>query len=111
MVGSGSSAARAFGRLEKVGKGLAKVPAEGRALERGNAVGAEPSVETVDVGAAAMDRAVAVEAGGTGADVPLFTIDAGDSLPVAGEAVAAAAAPADRSSDHVNGSGHHLLIY
>lgn len=107
MVGSGSSAARALGWLEKVWKGLTKVPAEGRALEGGNAVGVKPGVEAVDVGAAAVDRAVAVEAGGAGPDVPLFTVDAGDSIPAAGEGVGAPAATAEGRANHVDRAVGH----
>ena len=52
---TGRAAARAPRRLEEVREREAQVAAEGRALEGWDAVGVEPGVEAVDVGAAAVD--------------------------------------------------------
>jgi len=104
---TGRPAARASRRLEEVREREAQVPAEWRALEGWDAVRVEPGVEAVDVGAAAIDRAVTVETRRSRTDVTLFTVDASDSLPIPGKGVGVAAAAAHGRANHVDRAVGH----
>jgi hypothetical protein len=87
------------------------VAPERRSLESRNAVGVQPGVEAVDVRAAALDHAVAVETGGAGADVALLAVGAADGFPVAGEGVAVPASAAEGGADHVHRAvGHRSIL-
>ena len=77
-------------------------------LERTTAVRVEPSVEAVDVDAAARDGEVAVEARMWAAEAPELTVGTGDGFPIAGEAVTTTAPAADGGAHHVNRSVGHL---
>ena len=87
------------------------MPAEGRALECGNAVGVKPDVEALDVGAAAVDRPVAVKARGPSPDVSRFAVDAADGIPVPRESVGAPSATANRRANHMHQAVGHSVVY
>jgi hypothetical protein len=97
--------------VEEVRKSTEQVSSEGRALERGDAGGMQPRVEAGDVGAVAIDGAVAVEAGGSRADLALLAVGTADGGPVRREGVATPRAAADGRPNHVHRAIGHATGY
>jgi hypothetical protein len=91
--------------MEEVRKGLAEVSSQWGPLESGDAVCVEPRIEPVNVGAAAIDGPVAVQAGRWTTDATLFAVMIANSSPVARQTVASSRASAEGGATMWTGRG------